>query len=221
MKICILKHRFWNPAMPGITLGVRDGADQLNLPERWSEATHVFVAPAYDLFTRAPSFISSVFGVMNRTDQHDFQISTSFPERPPEVPELNWTPNIWLGALIEGPREVVRLEALRKTQAGTKFAHFRGQAGLSANTDFTGLDFVIVEARNARSVPGLAGLERSCLEQAVRLFVGDDVTSSSDSRDATGRHYSPLRLDAEQVGNHQLWVPPRARLTDGGENGKR
>ncbi len=222
VKICILKHTTWNPAMPGIVIGVRDGGDQLSLPERLRDPTHVFVATSYDLFTRPASFIATVFGVMNGLDRHDFQLSTRFPERASYLAEIAWTENIWLGAIVEAPSEIERLAALRNAPASTKFVHFRGQNPLPNNIDLEGVDFVIVEARDAASLRGLAQLEQRCSEQSVRLFVGDDLTTSTDARNGTGRHFSPLRLGAEEISQRQLWVPPRARrlLGSGGSDGR-
>lgn len=177
MRICRLRHRNWFPRTTvSPTLSV--GRDAVDLPLQWRERTHVFVSPAPgpELFEQPPGFISEVFSVMNRASRHEFQLATRLPARARELAsQLNWTPNIWLGAIVDGQQAIERLHVLRTIPAEIRFAHVLAMEGIPEFA-VSGLSFVIVEAHGEPA--GLEGLDRLCVAAGARLFLGPTATDA-------------------------------------------
>lgn len=177
MRICRLHHRNWFPrVIVSPTLSV--GRDAIDLPLQWRERTHVLVSPepGPDLFTLPEDVISNVFDVMNRASRHEFHLATRHVERALELsPRLQWTPNIWMGAIVDGHQAIDRLDVLRELPANVRFAHVLPNEGVPA-FDVDGLNFVIVEARG--ELAGVAALEGACANAGARLFLGPNASDA-------------------------------------------
>lgn len=133
----------------------------LDLPLKWRLPRTVFVNSMSDLFhPDVPvAFIRKVWGVMERTPQHTFQILTKRPERMRELlqhPQFRVLPNVWLGTSVENAEVVDRIEDLRKTPAQIRFISFEPLIGAVSAADLTDIDWAIVGGESgprARPMP--------------------------------------------------------------------
>jgi len=76
----------------------------LETPLKWRSPQLVFVNSMSDLFhENVPlEFIHEVFAIMNRADQHIYQILTKRSARLAEVhSQLPWAEHIWMGVTVE------------------------------------------------------------------------------------------------------------------------
>ncbi len=119
----------------------------LNIPFTWKKSKVVFVNSMSDLFhDEVPlEFIQAVFGVMNNTPQHVYQVLTKRSERLLELsPYLNWTNNIWMGVSVENEDYTYRIDELSKTAAKTKFLSIEPLIGPVKTLNLEHIDWVIV-----------------------------------------------------------------------------
>jgi protein gp37 len=96
----------------------------LELPLHWKKPQAIFVNSMSDLFhDNIPvEYIERVFDVMRRAPWHCFQVLTKRSKRLAQLaPQLEWTPNIWMGVSIENDEHRTRLHDLRTTNAAVKF----------------------------------------------------------------------------------------------------
>jgi len=78
--------------------------DTLGEPYTWNKPKKVFVNSMSDLFHQniTIEFLKAIFGVMNDTPQHTYQILTKRSETLKYLASnFNWTPNIWMGVSVE------------------------------------------------------------------------------------------------------------------------
>ncbi len=107
---------------------------RLELPLRWKKPQTIFVNSMSDLFHEAVplSYIRQVFEIMNAAHWHRFQVLTKRSERLAELaPELDWTPNIWMGVSVENERYRSRIDDLRGADACLKFLSLEPAAGIA------------------------------------------------------------------------------------------
>ena len=126
----------------GFDVAVHEGT--LDEPLRWRQPRLVFVNSMSDLFHPSvpTSFIEAVFAVMNRANQHTFQVLTKRPDRVKLLDDrVCWTPNIWLGVSIESERWLGRRELLVGTGARTRFLSLEPLLGSLHGLDLTGIDW--------------------------------------------------------------------------------
>src|ERR1700689_4419387 len=86
------------------TGAIRCDEKALIAPRTWHKPRRIFVNSMSDLFheTVPVPFILKVWGVMQDTPQHTYQILTKRPERLKEVAgDLRLLPNVWLGTSVE------------------------------------------------------------------------------------------------------------------------
>lgn len=120
----------------------------LELPLKWKKPQTIFVNSMSDLFhEEVPiEYIQKVFGVMNRAEWHRFQVLTKRAERLEALsPQLDWTPNIWMGVSVESEDYRQRIDHLRRTTAHIKFLSLEPLLGPLPHLDLYGIDWVIVE----------------------------------------------------------------------------
>lgn len=90
-------------------------------------------------------YIQKVFGVMNRAEWHRFQVLTKRAERLEALsPQLDWTPNIWMGVSVESEDYRQRIDHLRRTTAHIKFLSLEPLLSPLPHLDLYGIDWVIV-----------------------------------------------------------------------------
>lgn len=120
----------------------------LDLPRSWKKARRVFVNSMSDLFHPdvPEDFIRDVWGVMEDTPRHTYQILTKRPDRMSAVlssgfPVLS---NVWLGASVEDARVLHRLDDLRGVSAAVRFVSFEPLIGSVAGGSLKGIHWAIV-----------------------------------------------------------------------------
>jgi protein gp37 len=152
--------------------------DTLELPLNWKRPRFVFVDSMSDLFHESIpyEFIQEVFSVMREARQHRFQVLTKRAERLQELsPELEWTPNIWMGVSVENDEYVQRIQHLKHTGAYVKFLSLEPLLGPVPSLDLTEIDWVIV---GGESGPGARPMKEEwvlqirdrCIMAAVPFF---------------------------------------------------
>src|SRR5215212_875198 len=90
----------------------------LELPLKWKTPQIIFVNSMSDLFHKdvPTEYIHEVFRVMREAHWHRFQILTKRSLRLMRLsPELEWSPNIWMGVSVETQKYTFRIDHLRET----------------------------------------------------------------------------------------------------------
>ncbi|MRG96521.1 DUF5131 family protein [Polyangium spumosum] len=190
MKICALPHARWNPSprssrRPTLAelFGEAPRGDAIDLPLRWRDGFHIFVATLYDLFAQDGAFVHAVFDVMGRATHHEFQIETTRSDRLLALSSrLDWRSNIWVGVTIAEQADLVRVDELRRSGARVRFAHIVGPVAMGRR-DLADIDFVMVEALKGELQ---VGLEQACAVAGCRLFVGAPETASERAMPSIG-----------------------------------
>ena len=104
--------------------------NRLNAPLTWAKPRRVFVNSMSDLFhPKVPfEFISQVFDVMRRADQHIFQVLTKRPGKAAGWWEKcgrhefgEWPSNVWIGTSVENQKYAHRLTVLARIPARVRF----------------------------------------------------------------------------------------------------
>ena len=117
-----------------------------------------------------------VFKVMNECPQHIFQVLTKRDKRLLELsPELNWTPNIWMGVSVENSDYTYRIDSLRQTGAQLKFLSLEPLIGPLPNMNLEGISLIIVggeSGRNFRPMPHewARDIRNQCREMNIPFF---------------------------------------------------
>lgn len=127
---------------------VRAWRDHLQLPLTWREPRLIFVNSMSDLFHHdiELSYIQEVFAVMKQARQHTFQVLTKRSERLAEVwPQLDWSPNIWMGVSVENSQVIQRIAHLQRVQsAAVRFLSIEPLVGPIPSLPLEGIHWVIV-----------------------------------------------------------------------------
>ncbi|MEZ5313758.1 MAG: phage Gp37/Gp68 family protein [Thermoanaerobaculia bacterium] len=121
--------------------------EKLEDPLRWKRPRRVFVNSMSDLFhERIPSaYIRSVFEVIGRAPQHQFQILTKRSERLLQLAEnLPWHANLWMGVSVENARYTHRAVDLAKVPAAVRFLSVEPLLGPIPELPLEGIDWVVV-----------------------------------------------------------------------------
>lgn len=98
--------------------------DRLLQPLKWRTPRRIFVNSMSDLFhPDVPDrFIGRVFEIMQKAEQHQFQVLTKRPERALELaPRLPWPENVWMGTSVESQPYTKRIDQLRQIPAHVRF----------------------------------------------------------------------------------------------------
>src|SRR5271154_4694671 len=146
--------------------------ERLELPLSLRKPKLVFVNSMSDLFhEQVPvDYIEAVFDVMERAEQHVFQVLTKRHERLAELaPQLTWPENVWMGVSIENRRFVHRADDLREVPAAVRFISAEPLLGPLEGLDLTGMDWLIA---GGESGPGHRRMDpdwvRDLREQCVK-----------------------------------------------------
>jgi protein gp37 len=152
--------------------------DTLETPLTWKKPQVVFVNSMADMFHPDIPFeyVQRVFNVMARADWHIFQILTKrSKELVRKAPDLDWTPNIWMGVTVENAHYTYRIDDLRKIPAAVRFLSMEPLLGPVPDMDLSGIDWVIV---GGESGPGARPMKREwvleiqsqCARQGAAFF---------------------------------------------------
>jgi protein gp37 len=121
--------------------------DLFERPLQWKKPQMIFVNSMSDLFHEDIPFevIKSIFVTMNKANWHTFQILTKRAERLVKLaPDLNWTPNIWMGVSIEDKAALERCRLLKQTPAQVKFISAEPLIENINIIELDGIDWLIV-----------------------------------------------------------------------------
>ena len=152
--------------------------DLIDLPRHWRKGKKVFVNSMSDMFHKNVPlpFTQKVFETMNACPQHVFQILTKRGDiLVQHAPQLQWTPNIWMGVSVENKDYLYRLDELRQTPAHVKFVSFEPLLGPIPNANLAGIDWVIVGGESGRNFRAMdpdwaRDLRDQCQAQGVKFF---------------------------------------------------
>ena len=135
--------RFHNNFPDGFNFAMHP--ERMNEPLKWRKPSRVFVNSMSDLFHEEMplDFLVQVFEVMQRADQHVFQILTKRHERLLELaPLLPWPDNVWMGVSVENQKYAHRVDYLRQTPAKVRFLSCEPLLG-PLELDLTDIHWVI------------------------------------------------------------------------------
>lgn len=174
----------------------------LEEPLKWKKPRMVFVNSMSDLFHKEIPFeyIEQIFSVMNRAEQHIFQILTKRPKRLVQLSKkFNWTENIWMGVTVENDKYVSRIDDLRKTNAFIKWLSLEPLLGPIENIQLKNIDWVVV---GGESGPGarpikeewILDIKKQCKAQNSAFFFKQwgGINKKKTGRKLKGRIYSEM-----------------------------
>lgn len=149
-----------------------------NTPDHWTKPQLIFVNSMSDLWHEGVpiDYIQRVFEVMNRVNQHTYQILTKREQRlSSDWFLVNWTANIWQGVSVETAEYKHRIDHLRQVPAAVRFLSLEPLLGPLGTLDLTGIHWVIVggeSGRNARpmDVEWVREIREQCLNADVPFF---------------------------------------------------
>lgn len=129
---------------PGFGIAVHDHV--LSQPLRWKKPRIVFVDSMSDLFHPSvpEEFIVDVFGVMEDTPHHTYQVLTKRSKRLTKLADrLRWPPNVWMGVSVETEKYLFRVDHLRQVSAAVRFVSAEPLLGPLTNLNLADIDWVI------------------------------------------------------------------------------
>ena len=189
--------RFWN-GRP--FEDVRFHEDRLSQPLHWRKPRRVFVNSMSDLFHEAlnDDELGSIFGVMQETPQHTYQVLTKRPERMRQFMLKYYAPasvrNVWLGVSVENKRMVYeRIPILQDTPAAVRFLSVEPllEEVELMPWQLDGIDWVIVGGESGRkarpcNVAWVRKVVEDCAAADVQCFVkqlGSNPVEAGDRHD--------------------------------------
>lgn len=189
---------------PGFKLTMHD--DVIDAPRRWKHPRLVFVNSMSDLFHEdvTEDFIKRVFAVMSETPQHTYQVLTKRTKRLKRIaPNLDWPPNVWMGASVESAAYRFRIEHLRGVPAAVRFVSAEPLLGPLGDVDLDGIDWVIAGGESgprARPMDIAWGrdLRDQCVGQGVKFFFKQwgGRTPKAGGRELDGRTWDDMPITA-------------------------
>ncbi|MCC7001491.1 MAG: phage Gp37/Gp68 family protein [Gemmatimonadaceae bacterium] len=200
-----------HPYEHGFDLQLRP--DRLEQPLLWKRSRVIFVNSMSDLFHEdVPlTYIRRVFDVMERAQQHTFQVLTKRADRAAALScELTWPTNVWMGVSVENQRWATRVDALRRVPAAVRFLSCEPLLG-SLTLDLTGIDWVIAGGESGHGARPMRlewarAVRDQCELAAVPFFF-----KQWGAHDATGRRVGKKAAGRELEG--RVWDEfPRAQI---------
>ncbi len=150
----------------------------LKKPFHWQKPRRVFVNSMSDMFhPQVPlDFIKKIFEVMNKCDQHLFQVLTKRAKRMAKLStEFEWTKQIWAGVSIENNDFIERIDKLREVPSKIKFISFEPLLGPVKDLNIEGIDWVIVGGESGNGARPMdpewvLDIFEECQKQNVSFF---------------------------------------------------
>src|SRR5215471_5619696 len=189
-----------DPRTSGPGFGLTMHASALNLPYTWPGRRVVFVNSMSDLFhARVPlDFVRQVFGVIENTPQHTYQVLTKRSSRLRKIADkLDWPSNLWMGVSIEDASALFRVDDLRDVPAAVRFLSCEPLLGPLDGLDLAGIDWVIA---GGESGPGhrpvdlgwIRDIRDRCATAGVPFFFKQwgGRTPKAGGRELEGRTWS-------------------------------
>jgi protein gp37 len=152
---------------------------RLNDPLTWKIPRKIFTCSMSDLFHECVplEYIKRVFTVMNKARWHIFQVLTKRSSRLAEVsPQLDWTPNVWMGVSVENADYVHRVHDLVGVPATVRFLSVEPLLGPITHLPLGGIDWVIVGGESgAKARPmelsWVRDIRKQCKKAGVAFFL--------------------------------------------------
>lgn len=174
--------------------------EEFDKPYMWKKPSMIFVNSMSDLFHEdiPPRVIKNVFEVMNKCDQHVFQVLTKREKRLLELSkQLNWTPNIWVGVSIEEESYKYRVDFLRRTNSNVKFISCEPLIGPIPNLNLQKIDWIIVGGESgpkARPIKKdwVVDILYQCRKAKVKFFFKQwgGVNKKKNGRELNGKIFN-------------------------------
>lgn len=188
---------------------VREDHKSLSIPYKWKKPRNIFVNSMSDLFHQDVSdeFIISVWEVMQKTPQHNYQILTKRPERMKEILSKKIKkslPNVWVGTSIENRDVKDRISHLKMTPASIRFISFEPLIGPVGDICLDGIHWAIVGGESgskARPIKEswIDEIYSHCMKSDTAFFFKQWGTWGKDeqkrSKKANGRTYKGKTWD--------------------------
>lgn len=152
--------------------------DSLNEISHLKKPRMIFVCSMSDLFHEdvPEDFIMSVFEIMNKNQQHIFQVLTKRPGRVAKMNEkLKWTKNIWFGVTIEDNNNYDRLKYLKHISANLKFLSCEPLLSSINDIPLENVDWVIVGGESGPKCrvckkEWVEEIQKKCEENNITFF---------------------------------------------------
>jgi protein gp37 len=184
---------------------VRLDPSALQIPSGWKKPRRIFVNSMSDLFHEAVSaeFVSAVWGVMEATPRHTYQILTKRPTRMAQITaSLPVLSNVWLGTSVESQEYLGRIDELRKVNAAIRFISFEPLLGSVAAADLIGIQWAIVGGESGPQCRPMLEewvdeIEAACRESGTAFFFKQ---WGGARKKTTGRTYRDRTFDEMPVG---------------------
>jgi protein gp37 len=152
---------------------------KLEDPLHWVKPRKVFTCSMSDVFhERVPvEYIQKIFSVMERAEQHTFQVLTKRSERLLELKDkLPWPKNVWMGVSVEDQDNVYRVRDLSKVPAAIRFLSIEPLLGPIKRIPLSKIDWVIVGGESgtkARPMDPVWALDikKQCENKNVAFFL--------------------------------------------------
>lgn len=191
----------------GFELTLQD--DVVDLPLKWKKPRVIFVNSMSDLFHKEvpDEFIERCFDVMNRAEQHTFQVLTKRPERVVAIAnKLSWGSNIWMGTSVEDQRVVNRLDDLTRVPAKVRFLSIEPLIGPIESLELKGIHWAIVGGESGpgsrrMEVEWVRAVRDHCIRDGVPFFFkqwgafgpdGVRRNKKANGRELDGREWSEM-----------------------------
>lgn len=152
--------------------------DVLRQPLMWQKPRRIFVNSMSDLFHPAvpEAFIGEVFGIMQQTPHHTYQVLTKRPERLAALADrLPFPSNVWMGTSVESRDVLDRVDWLKRVPSAVRFLSCEPLLGPLGPLALDGIDWVIVggesgpQARPMRAEWAL-DLRDQCVARGIPFF---------------------------------------------------
>lgn len=152
--------------------------EELDRPLSWKKARMVFVNSMGDLFHEEVSldFIKDCFEVMNKKEEHIFQVLTKNSKRLKKIQgELKWTENILMGVSIENSDYIWRRDDLVEMDAEIKFISFEPLLGSVKDCSLDNIDWVIAGGESGAKARKLKKewiieIRNKCVDKDIPFF---------------------------------------------------
>jgi len=179
---------------------VRLDQDSLGIPAGWKKPRRIFVNSMSDLFHEAvpAEFVAAVWGAMQGTPQHTYQILTKRPGRMAQITaSLPVLANVWLGTSVESADYLARIDDLRRVDAAVRFISFEPLLASVAGADLTGIHWAIVGGESGPHSRPMAEewvgeIESACRKAKTAFFFKQ---WGGVRKKSTGRHYRGRTFD--------------------------
>jgi protein gp37 len=185
--------------------------DMMDYPFSLKQPKIIFVNSMSDLFHKDISFefIEEVFDVMEKVDQHQYQILTKRSERLQEFGSYygKFPDNVWIGVSVENIAYKRRIEDLKKVDAKIHFLSLEPLLGSLGKLDLDDIEWVIAGGESGFNhrkcrIEWVREIRDRCLEQKVPFFFKQwgGITSKAGGRNLDGRLWSEFpKLSSREV----------------------